>query len=432
MHWALVIPDYTVTSNPVHAGSGTVTLPPASAQSVRARTPNKTALTGARSTFILGRVTRTSTRLAPLDALRGLIMLVMALDHANLFIAHGHPRAEMWAGSFPTYTDPVAFLTRAVTHLAAPGFFWLMGAGMILLAYARRNTGWSEGRIARFLVTRGALLIFLQLLVEDPAWIWGSGGTFSFWNVPVYLGVLYGLGGAMILGTLLLRLDWRVLLGVSAGLLLGAEVVIRFFAADALRYLPWTQLLLLPGSTPSISVLYPLLPWLGVTAFGMAFGHWLIENAERAYRRAFLLGIAFLTAFAPLRALNGFGNIRAAAGGDWIAFLNNVKYPPSITFLLLALGIDLTLLFALSRRALSILTRPLSPLIVFGTTPLFFYLAHLYLYGFIGRTFFPGGTPNIPAMYPYWLLGLVILYPLCCAYDAFKRTRAPDSLWRLF
>lgn len=375
---------------------------------------------------------RNTARLAPLDALRGFIMIVMALDHANLFIAHAHPRSEMWAGSFPTYNDPSAFLTRAITHLAAPGFFWLMGAGMILLAHARRKVGWSEGRIARFLVTRGALLILLQIFVEDPAWIWGSGGTFSFWNVPVYLGVLYGLGSAMILGALLLRLDWRALLAISTGLLIGTEIVIRFFVADALAFSPWIHLLLLPGRTAYISVLYPILPWLGVTAFGMAFGHWLIENAEQAYRRALYLGLAFLAAYVPLRAWNGFGNIRAMVGDGWIAFLNNVKYPPSITFLLLALGIDLTLLFAFSRRALPILIRPLSPLIVFGITPLFFYLAHLYLYGFIGRTFFPNGTPNIPAMYPYWLLGLLILYPLCYAYGAFKQTRAPDSVWRFF
>lgn len=432
MHWALVIPDYTVTSNLVDTSSKAVELPPDYAQCNCACTPIKTALTGARSTFILGRVTQDSTRLAPLDALRGFIMLVMALDHANLFITHGHPPAEMWTGSFPTYDDPVAFFTRAVTHLAAPGFFWLMGAGMILLAHARRSTGWSDGRIARFLVTRGALLIFLQVLVEDPAWIWGSGGTFSFWNAPVYLGVLYGLGGAMILGTLLLRLPARVLLGISAALLLGTEIVIRSFASGAPRFSPWVQMLLLPGSTGYISVLYPVLPWLGVTAFGMAFGHWLVENAEQAYRRALWIGIAFLAAFVPLRALNGFGNIRAAAGADWIAFLNNVKYPPSITFLLLALGADLTLLFALSRRALSILMRPLSPLIVFGKTPLFFYLAHLYFYGAVGRIFFPDGTPGIPAMYPYWLLGLGMLYPLCYAYGAFKQTRAPGSLWRLF
>ena len=113
-------------------------------------------------------------------------------------------------------------------------------------------------------------------------------------------------------------------------------------------------------------------------------------------------------------------------------FVNNVKYPPSITFLLLALGIDLSLLFAFSKSALAPLTDSRSPLLVFGTTPLFFYLVHLYLYGLIGRTWFPEGTPSVPAMYPWWLVGLVILYPLCWLYRRFKNSQAPNSIWRFF
>ncbi len=370
-------------------------------------------------------------RLSPLDALRGLIMIVMALDHANLFIAHGHSRPEMWAGNFPTYTDPLTFFTRAITHLAAPGFFFLMGAGMLLLAASRAKIGWTRAAIARYLLTRGALLILLQLFVENPAWILGTGGPFTFLAMPIYLGVLYGLGGAMILGALLVWLDARVLLAISVALLVGTEIVIRHFAADVLRSTPYAQMFLLPGSTPQFSVLYPILPWFGVTLFGIAFGKWFAENPERAYRRALYFGVAFLMLFVPLRALNGFGNIRPQVGTGWVAFLNNVKYPPSITFLLLALGIDLSFLFLVSRRALSLFTHRSSPLSVFGTTPLFFYLAHLYLYGFIGRTFFPQGT-GIPAMYPWWIIGLIILYPLCRAYGKFKTTRAPNSVWRFF
>jgi uncharacterized membrane protein len=373
-----------------------------------------------------------SARLIPLDALRGFIMIVMALDHANLFIAHGHARSEMWAGVFPTYTDPVAFITRAITHLAAPGFFFLMGAGMILFVSSREKIGWTRMAILRYFFVRGAILILLQLFVENPVWIWGTGGPLTFLDMPIYFGVLYGLGGAMILGALLLWVDTRVMLGVSVALLVGTELVIRFLVPDVLRFTPFITLLLLPGGTAQFDVLYPILPWLGVTLFGMAFGRWFSENPERAYRRALYFGIAFLVVFVPLRALNGFGNIRPQVGTGWVAFLNNVKYPPSITFLLLALGIDLPLLFAFSRRALSPLTDYRSPLLVFGTTPLFFYLAHLYLYGLIGRTWFPEGTSSIPAMYPWWVVGLVVLYPFCLAYGRFKESRPANSLWRFF
>jgi predicted acyltransferase len=117
-----------------------------------------------------------------------------------------------------------------------------------------------------------------------------------------------------------------------------------------------------------------------------------------------------------------------------IDFLNVVKYPPGITFLLLTLGIDLVLLAIFARIWRG---KPssrfwyLNPLFVFGKTPLFFYILHLYLYGFIGRTFFSEGT-GIPGMFIWWLAGLVILYPFCLVYGRFQDTRAPDSIWRFF
>jgi uncharacterized membrane protein len=116
-----------------------------------------------------------AARLLPLDALRGLIIVVMALDHANLFIAHAHPPAELWSAPTARPSDTLAFLTRFVTHFAAPGFFFLLGAGMVLLADARRRLSWSEGQIMRHLALRGVVLIALQLLVENPAWQIGAG-----------------------------------------------------------------------------------------------------------------------------------------------------------------------------------------------------------------------------------------------------------------
>ena len=98
---------------------------------------------------------RLGARLVPLDALRGLIIVAMALDHANAFIAHAHPPPEMWSAPTVAPLDTLAFLTRFVTHFAAPGFFFLMGAGMVLLAESRRGLGWSEWAIVRHLVLRG-------------------------------------------------------------------------------------------------------------------------------------------------------------------------------------------------------------------------------------------------------------------------------------
>jgi uncharacterized membrane protein len=135
-----------------------------------------------------------ATRLLPVDALRGLIILFMALDHANHFIAHKHSSGEYWTGGFPIYTDALAFLTRLVTHLSAPGFFFLMGVGMVLFARSRRERGWSTVEILKHFWIRGALLVALQLLIVNRAWEMSPGG----WGINIYIGVLVALGGTMI------------------------------------------------------------------------------------------------------------------------------------------------------------------------------------------------------------------------------------------
>jgi uncharacterized membrane protein len=367
------------------------------------------------------------TRLAPVDALRGVIIILMALDHANSFIAHGKLEPELWADLFPNYAGqpPLTFLTRLVTHLAAPGFFFLMGTSMILLAESRRRQGWREGRIIRHLLLRGALLVVLQFLLENPAWV--LGGVII---ETTYFGVLYALGGTMMMGTLFLRLPQRWLIALSATLIIATQLLLPETRTGFVAYPLPLRLWLLPGFSGKVLVLYPLMPWLGVMGLGMGYGRYLckcgVQDADcgmKAYRLALRLGVTALVLFIPLRWLGGFGNIRPPAGADWVAFFNLVKYPPSLTFLLLTLGVNLILLASLARLP----ERWLRPFTLFGRVPLFFYLVHLYLYGLLGRLM----PTDIPHMYPLWLLGLVILGPLCWGYGQFKNGRSPTSLWRL-
>lgn len=364
-----------------------------------------------------------TARLLPLDALRGTIMIVMALDHANALIARQHPPAEIWSRPPPQYDSALAFLTRLVTHLAAPGFFFLLGAGMVLFAESRRMLGWSQWRILRHFALRGLLLIALQLLAENPAWQLGE----PFQPVPVYIGVLYALGGAMIVGSLFVRLPALPLLALGLAAIVGTHLLLpaQPFAPVA----PLARLLLVPGLTPPVVVNYPLVPWLGVACLGMAFGRGLLRDRAGAYRWSLSIGMACLLLFAAVRTTGTFGNIRPVEGAGWVAFLNVVKYPPSIVFLLLTLGVDLLLLGLLARGEAG-LARWGRPLIVFGQSPLLFYAMHLYLYGAIGLAIAPDGMP-IARMYPYWLAGLVVLFFLCRWYGDFKRRRAPESLWRL-
>lgn len=375
-------------------------------------------------------------RLAPLDALRGLIIIVMALDHANEFIAHQHSSGEFWGGPLPTYTEALPFLTRFVTHLAAPGFFFLMGAGMLFFAVSRREQGWSEGRIARHFLLRGGILIALQFLVENRAWELSlsvptgfppgqpSGPEFT------YVGVLYALGAAMVLGIPFTRLPQRVLTPIILILAVGLELLIPEPGLVRTDFSLVQRFLLIPGFAASFLVYYPVLPWLKFLVFGMLFAHWLRADDGAAYQRGLHLGVVFLVLFVGLRSAGGFGNLQATPGTGWINFLNVVKYPPSLTFSLLTMGINLCALYLLSRLKGSG-QRMTQPLLVFGRVPLFFYLTHLFLYAGIGLWIGPGGT-SLAAMYPYWLLGLLILLPLCWLYDRLRHARTANRVLRYF
>jgi len=367
-----------------------------------------------------------TSRLLPLDALRGLIIVLMALDHANLFIAQRHSPGEYWGGAFPMYHDALTFLTRFVTHLCAPGFFFLMGTGMLLFANSRRKQGWSERTIIGHLLIRGGLLIALQVLVVNRAWELSPGG----WGLEIYIGVLFALGGAMILGSLLLWLDPKYLLALSVVLVLSTELLVPGPNQWNQALSPLNRLLLTPGGNLELWSNYPILPWLELVTFGMCFGHWLVDDPRKAFERGLKLGAAFLLAFITIRTFDSFGNIRPRTGKGWIAFLNPVKYPPSITFSLLTTGINL-IIVGLFARVGEKSPQLLRLLAVFGRAPLFFYVTHLFLYAGLGGWLTPHGT-SIPKMYPYWLLGLLILFPLCLVYEKIKYRQPANLVLRFF
>ena len=365
-----------------------------------------------------------TSRLLSIDALRGLIMVLMALDHANYFVAQQHPLGEHWGGRFPVYTDAITFLTRLVTHPVAPGFFFLMGVGMFLFTHSRRKRGWSEWEITRHFLIRGGLLIALQLLIINRTWQLGPE-TFP----EVYIGVLIALGGGMILGSFFLRLKPTYLLVLTCILFIGTEVSHPDPSQwGAIFDQPLGLLFGYSGGDLDLWSNYPILTWLELITFGILFGHWLVKDSEKAFKRAIWFGAAFLFAFVAIRYLDGFGNIRPRMSNSWIDFLNVVKYPPSMTFTLLTMGINMIIL-GLFARVTEKAQRILQPLVVFGRAPLFFYILHLFLYMLIGRWLAPDGT-SIPAMYPYWLLGLLILFPLTLWYGAFKQRQPANSVLR--
>jgi len=357
-----------------------------------------------------------------IDALRGVIMLLMALDHANYYVAQKHPPGEHWGGNFPAYSDGLSFVTRLVTHLSAPGFFFLMGIGMYFFARARRERGWSQWHLIGHFIIRGVLLIVLQLTVVNYAWKLGPE-MFP----DTYIGVLVALGGTMILASLLLPLKpiwWLILAGIA---FVGTEFLHPSPDQWGLAN-PLGLVSLYSGGNFRLWSNYPILPWLELVLLGLFIGAWMDKYPSRARRFFPWLGLIYLLAFFVMRSLNGFGNIRPMESADWIGFLNVVKYPPSMTFTLLTMGVNVLLLSGLGW--LEKRWRPfLDHLALFGREPLFFYVLHLYLYLVLGRLFANQGS-SILAMYRVWVAGVAILYVLCLVYARWKQNHRNLKLLR--
>jgi uncharacterized membrane protein len=382
-------------------------------------------------------VITTTPRFNSLDAHRGLIMVLMAIDHASYFIARAHS-AEFWGARLPSYPDALWFLTRWITHLCAPGFFLLMGVGMALFGFSRLEAGWSENRITGFFALRGVFLILLQLFVENPAWGFGdrfaARGAMTFrGGIPgagsgedVYFGVLFALGGAMIFWALMRRASSWVIALISLAAILATQWVTPDRNHASFPYSAILRLLIIPGYTNTWVVFYPVIPWLGVTGLGLLFGRLLHRDPFRARLIVASAAAGCLILFILVRSLGSFGNLNEVQPG-WMGFLNVVKYPPSLSFLAVTLSINFALIAVLMRLESALQSR-FHPLLVFGRTPLFFYLLHLWIFALIGILFTRGGS--LVTMYLVWFLGLAILYPLCFQYGRFKIRRPVTSLWR--
>ncbi len=367
------------------------------------------------------------SRLFPLDALRGLLIILMALDHANYHIAQQHSSGEYWGGYYPAYENSFHFITRFVTHFCAPGFFFLMGVGMVLFQSSRQKTGWKNADIRWHYLFRGLILIGFQLVLNF-ARVWSTSGSAT----PIwYGGVLAALGAGMIFSIPLLNLNPIALAAFAAWLFVVMEVLTPSPMMWGRNFDQLAGVLLVyGGGGEDIWINYPLLAWVELIVCGILFGRLLETQEDSAYSRGAIIGLVFLVGFTILRSLNGFGTIRPLGTDTWMGFLSVVKYPPSLVFVLLTMGINLLLLWAFSFEREKKASN-WNPLLVFGRAPLFSYVAHIFIYLILGRIFVPQGT-SLGIMYLFWLAGLVLLYFPARWYGRFK-SRQPARSWvRLF
>ncbi len=370
-------------------------------------------------------------RIESVDVMRGAIMIIMALDHVRDYFSN--------AGFEPTdlsRTTVALFFTRWITHFCAPVFFLLTGTGAYLSLKRKSQT-----QLSWFLFTRGLWLIFIEL-----TFIRCLGWQFNFDYHLTVLIVLWALGWSMIVLSALCYLPAPWVAAFGAVMIAGHNLLDGVPSANPIWSILHSPNQVWADSQHSIFALYPLIPWVGVTAAGYGLGQ--IYRWEAVRRRAFLLrlGLGMIAAFVLLRAINRYGDllhwsVQKSAVFTVLSFLNTLKYPPSLLFLLMTLGPAMIFLRAVDGGT----PRWLRPALTVGKVPMFYYVLHIPLmhllavivcYAHYGQAHWmfesnsieqfpvakpPGWGYSLPIVYLIWIFVVVALYPLCQWYAALKQ-----------
>jgi uncharacterized membrane protein len=387
--------------------------------------------------------TEGARRVVAIDAIRGVVMVLMALDHVRDFVHRG---AMSYSPTDLARTTTALFLTRWVTHICAPVFMFTAGMGAFLW--------WQQSRtrqeLSTFLLTRGFWLLVLELTVMRLAY------NFDFsQRYPLLLLVLWALGACMIGLAALVWLPLRALAVLSIAVVtlhncLDHVTASQFGASAGIwNLIHEAGAFRLAGAT--VIVGYPLVPWIAVMALGFCFGRVFLMESSLRRRYLVVIGAASTLAFVVIRALNRYGDpvpwsTQSSVIDTALSFLNTTKYPPSLAFLLMTLG---PALLALAYFDLAEL-KPSNPLVVFGRVPLFFFVIHFYAahatavvlawlrYGRASLTFafhpvpsmggprelFPAGFGyDLWVVYVVWTLIGLGLYPACRWFARIKGTR---------
>jgi uncharacterized membrane protein len=370
------------------------------------------------------------SRLDAIDLLRGLVMVLMALDHVRDFFGSSgvNPR---------DLGEPALFLTRWVTHYCAPTFIFLAG----ISAYLYGTRGRNVEEVSRFLLTRGFWLILIELTVVRLGWRFNFNPDFFVFQV------IWVLGASMVLLAALIYLPrWAIGtagLAMIAGhnLLDGIQAQTFGSAAGLWHFLH--QPAIVQNQIGGMLPLYSLVPWVGVMAAGYALGPVMAFGQDARRRLLVKLGAAITVGFVLLRMTNLYGDPAGwAMQSDWLAtvlsFLNCEKYPPSLLYLMMTLGPALMLLSAFEQAR----GRLAGWITTFGRVPLLYYVAHIYLIHLLAvlyasvwlgdASFLLAGFPlqkppgyGLPlyGVFGVWLVVVMALHPVCRWFAALKQRR---------
>lgn len=380
---------------------------------------------------------RAGQRLATIDILRGLIIVIMVIDHVRDYV---HISGYAVDPIDFRQSNPILFGTRWITHLCAPTFIFLAGVS----AWLQHVKGKDTPKLSRFLLTRGLWLIVLELTVV------GFGWNFSIPMLP-FLAILWAIGWTMIALAGLVYLPRRAVLLIGVAIIAGHNLLDGISAAQFGQWgFVWNFLfevkVFSAGGHPVVALFYPVLPWVGVIAFGYGMGDvFLSPNRNRTL---LLTGMGLLVLFVGLRASNLYGNprpwaVQANLASSVMDFMNVAKYPPSLLYVCVTLGVVLSITPLLDRLPvkLSGFFRTI------GSVPLMAYLAHLYIMHIVAiaahliagkgltgqfdtiriiftapQTMDGTGLP-LWVVYLCWAIVVAAIYPICVYWSGLKRRR---------
>jgi len=373
-------------------------------------------------------------RIVSIDILRGLVMVIMALDHVrDYWSLTGYDPLDL------TQTSPQLFFTRWITHFCAPVFVFVSGASAWLYGRSKQV---STSELSRFLLTRGLWLVLIEITVVSLSW--------QFLYQIVILQVIWAIGWSMIALAALVWLPLPAIGGIGLVLIFGHNLLDgippeRFGAFGWLWMIVHVQnfIPLTIGWPRGIAVAYPLVPWIGVMATGYAFGSLFALPPARRDRLLVSIGVGATVAFVALRALNVYGDSHPwsvqerGALYTLLSFINTTKYPPSLLYLLMTLGPAIALMPLLERWR----GRVAQVFEIFGRVPFFYYVLHVPLIHACARvwywlafdaptmTLFDKSTwpaayhPNLLRAYAVWAILVIVLYWPCRWFMNVRRRR---------
>lgn len=373
-----------------------------------------------KATVVASQVSR---RVASIDWMRGVVMVFMVLDHASMaFDAHHLDKdSALYANASTMALPAVEFFTRWLTHLCAPAFVFLMGTSLALSVERRVVKGVNAWEIDKSMLKRG---LFIALL--DPTLISLGSGRWTFQ-------VLLAIGLSMICMVPLRRLSTAALVTLALGWIGLGEVVTGWVWTPPGNSSVWAALMVANYSSAAMIIKYPLIPWLTISILGWVFGRHLIRFAAGQSKVSgrnvlWICGVLGLVIFAIFRGVGKYGDMFLhRSDNSWEQWLHVSKYPPSLTYYALELGILFLGLAFLRTLELRIGVRENGVLYVFGQTAMFFYLVHRLAFEIPATYFGLRGFDGLTATFISAAVALALLYPACLWYRRVKAAH-PNSL----